>query len=246
MPFTFSHPALVLPLTLLPRKWFSLTGLVIGSLTPDFEYFLRMKIKSEYSHTASGLFWFDLPLALAIAFLFHNIVRDSLFANLPLVLKARVSLFKDFDWNSYFKANWLVVVISVIIGAASHVLWDSFTHAQGLFVEALPALSERIGMLNNLVPVYKILQHASTLIGGSIIALALYKLPQDKKVSKKVSSRYWTILVAITVMVIAVRLSSGLAYNQYGHLIATAIGATLLSLTLTPWLIRKINGRNET
>lgn len=27
MPFTFSHPAIVLPLTFLPRQWFSLTGL---------------------------------------------------------------------------------------------------------------------------------------------------------------------------------------------------------------------------
>ncbi|WP_240482010.1 DUF4184 family protein [Flavobacterium psychrophilum] len=39
MPFTFSHPAIILPLRYLPRQWFSLTGLIIGSLTPDFEYF---------------------------------------------------------------------------------------------------------------------------------------------------------------------------------------------------------------
>ena len=39
MPFTFSYPAIVLPLTYLPRRWFSLTGLIIGSLTPDFEDF---------------------------------------------------------------------------------------------------------------------------------------------------------------------------------------------------------------
>ncbi|WP_220463965.1 DUF4184 family protein [Adhaeribacter radiodurans] len=44
MPFTFSHPAIVLPLTLLLRKWYSLTGLVIGSLTPDFEYFYQFSI----------------------------------------------------------------------------------------------------------------------------------------------------------------------------------------------------------
>ena len=57
MPFTFSHPALILPLKYFPNKWFSLTGLVIGSLTPDFEYFLRMRIKSVYSHTLEGIFW---------------------------------------------------------------------------------------------------------------------------------------------------------------------------------------------
>lgn len=47
MSFTFSHPAIVSPLNYFPNKWFSLTGLVIGSLTPDFEYFLRMRIKSN-------------------------------------------------------------------------------------------------------------------------------------------------------------------------------------------------------
>ena len=39
MPFTFSHPAIVLPLTFLRRQWFSLTGLAVGSLTRDVKYF---------------------------------------------------------------------------------------------------------------------------------------------------------------------------------------------------------------
>jgi len=43
MPFTFSHPAIVLPLATLRRQWISATGLIIGSITPDFEYFIRMK-----------------------------------------------------------------------------------------------------------------------------------------------------------------------------------------------------------
>ncbi len=92
MPFTFSHPAIVLPLNYLPKKWFSLTGLVIGSLTPDFEYFIRMKIKSEYSHTLEGLFWFDLPLGVLLAFIFHNIVRNNFYNNLPLFFKSRFSV----------------------------------------------------------------------------------------------------------------------------------------------------------
>ena len=95
MPFTFSHPAIVLPLTYFPKKWFSLTGLVIGSLTPDFEYFLRMRIKSNYSHTIDGLFWFDLPLGLLLAFIFHDIVRNSLFDNLPTFFKSRFSAFRQ-------------------------------------------------------------------------------------------------------------------------------------------------------
>ena len=142
MPFTFSHPAIVLPLAYLPSRWVSLTGLVIESLTPDFEYFLRMKIQSNYSHTLGGLFWFDLPLGILLAFIFHNIVRSPLIDNLPDFLKERFLIFDRFHWNQYFKKNYLVVVISILIGAASHVLWDGFTHHGGYFVEKLPVLAD--------------------------------------------------------------------------------------------------------
>ena len=135
MPFTFSHPAIVLPMTFLNRKWFSLTGLVIGSMAPDFEYFLRMKTSSNYSHTIAGIFWFDLPLVIILSFIFHNIVRNCLFDNLPVPLRLRVSTFKQFDWNKYFQKNWLIVIISILIGPFSLIFWDGFTHQHAYFVE---------------------------------------------------------------------------------------------------------------
>lgn len=237
MPFTFSHPAIVLPLTYLPRQWFSLTGLVIGSLTPDFEYFLRMRIKSNYSHTLDGLFWFDLPLGLLLAFLFHNIVRDSLYDNLPTFLKSRFSAFRQFDWNGYFKRNWLVVTISILIGAASHILWDSFTH-DGYFVQTIPTLQNSVDFLGRQIPILKILQHSSTLIGGSVIAFAIYKLPTNKTEKENVNLKYWLILTALTLAIIALRLLTGLELKQYGNVIVTAISAGLISSTITPWLTK--------
>ena len=141
MPFTLSHPAAILPLTYLPTRWFSLTGLVIGSLTPDFEYFLRMRLKSLYGHTVAGLFWFDLPLGLALAFIFHNQVRNSLFDNLPPFLGSRFQAFRQFDWNGYFIKNIGIVVVSILVGAASHLLWDSFTHDRGYFVRTIQELA---------------------------------------------------------------------------------------------------------
>ena len=105
MPFTFSHPAIVLPLKFLPKRWFSLTALVIGSLTPDFEYFIRMKVQSDFSHTFLGIFWFYLPLGILLAFIFHNTVRNSLFDNIPMSLKSRLNRFNEFNWNRYFMSN---------------------------------------------------------------------------------------------------------------------------------------------
>ena len=239
MPFTFSHPAIVLPLTFLPRKWFSMTGLVIGSLTPDFEYFLRMRIKSNYSHTIDGLFWFDLPLGLLLAFMFHNIVRDRLFDNLPTFLKSRFSTFKQFDWNEHFKSNWFVVLISVLIGAASHIFWDSFTHDHGYFVQTIPTLQNSVAFLGRQIPILKLLQHSSTLLGGLVIAFAIYKLPTNKSENEKINLKYWVILAGFTLTIIAVSLLSGLELKQYGNVIVTAISAGLISLIITPLLIKK-------
>jgi hypothetical protein len=215
MPFTFSHPAIVLPLTFLPRHWFSLTGLVIGSLTPDFEYFLRMQIRSDYSHTIDGLFWFDLPLGLLLAFIFHKIVRDKLFDNLPTVLKSRFSTFQEFDWNRHFKQNWLVVTISILIGAASHIFWDSFTHDHGYFVQTIPALQNSLDFLGRQIPILKILQHSSTFLGGLVIAFAIYKLPTHKTEKENINLKYWAILVGLTLTIISIRLLSGLDFKQY-------------------------------
>lgn len=169
MPFTFSHPALILPLTFLPKKWFSLTGLVIGSLTPDFEYFIRMKIQSNYSHTLSGLFWFDLPLGILLAFIFHNTVRDKLFVNFPTILSSRLKRFNLFEWNNYFKTHWFVVAVSVLIGAVSHIFWDSFTHDNGYFVQTIPRLTNTINLFCGQISILKILQHSSTILGGLAI-----------------------------------------------------------------------------
>jgi hypothetical protein len=238
MPFTFSHPAIILPLTYLPRQWFSLTGLVIGSLTPDFEYFLRMRIKSNFSHTIDGLFWFDLPLGLLLAFIFHNIVRNGLFDNLPTILKSRFSIFRKFDWNGHFRKNWLVVIISILIGAGSHILWDSFTHDHGYFVQTIPTLQNSVDFLDRQVPILKILQHSSTLFGGLVIAFAIYKLPTIKTEKENINLKYWIIFIGLTLTIIVARLLTGLELKQYGNVIVTAISAGLISLTITSWMTR--------
>jgi Domain of unknown function (DUF4184) len=239
MPFTPSHPALVLPLTYLPQRLYSLTGLVIGSMTPDFEYFIRMRTQSNYSHTILGLLWFDLPLGLLLGFIFHNIVRDSLFNNFPTGLKSRFAIFNGFDWNKYFRTNWFVVIISILIGAGSHLLWDSFTHSHGYFVENIPSLSNKIAIATHQIPIYNILQHSSTLIGGLVIAISLYKLPSDINVTGPASYKYWIMLTGLTLTIIAIRLLFGLDYRQYGRLIVTCISAVLISLVIIP-LIAKI------
>jgi hypothetical protein len=236
MPFTFSHPAIVLPLTLLPRQWFSLTGLVIGTLTPDFEYFIRMRVQSNYSHTIYGLLWFDLPLGVLLAFIFHNIVRDCLFNNLPMILKSRILKFTELDWNTYFKKKWFIVLVSILFGAVSHLFWDSFTHDHGYFVRTIPQLTNTVVLFGRQIPIFKILQHSSTLFGGILIIFVVFKLPAVKNVNGQISTKYWLIFTTSTLAIISIRLLIGLDYKLCGHLIVTAISACLVSSIITPIL----------
>jgi hypothetical protein len=232
MPFTFSHPAIVLPLAYLPSRWHSLTGLVIGSLVPDFEYFIRMRVQSNYSHTLEGLLGFDLPLGILLAFIFHSIVRDPLIGNAPTFLKARFSAFRGFNWNRYFKNHYLVVVLSILIGAASHVLWDGFTHYGGYFVEQIPALRSMLQLAGYSLPVLKVLQHASTLIGGLGILYAIWQLPVVKGVPEGKYTTYWSIAGFCALVIITLRLVGGLDYRAYGSLIVTAIAGGMIGLVV--------------
>ena len=85
MPFTLAHPAIVLPLKYLPKKWISMTGLIAGSVMPDFESLLRMYSDKQLTHSWPGFFYFGLPLGILLTFLFHNIVRNPLIVNFPRI-----------------------------------------------------------------------------------------------------------------------------------------------------------------
>ncbi|TCC93226.1 DUF4184 family protein [Pedobacter frigiditerrae] len=237
MPFTFSHPAIVLPLSYLPKRWISLTGLVMGSLTPDFEYFIRMRIKSEYSHTLGGLFWFDLPLGLLLAFLFHLIARNALIGNSPIFLKGRFSVFKDFDWIGYFKENWIIVCFSVLIGAFSHLFWDSFTHDTGYFVRRMPLLLTMINFLGLSISVHKIIQHSSTVVGAIVILFSILKLPKQE-VLGKINFNYWLLILCISLLIVLLRILCGLPFQQYGNVLVTGMSGLMISLILTPILMK--------
>lgn len=238
MPFTFSHPAIILPLAYLPKRWFSLTGLIIGSLMPDFEYFLRMEIRSDFSHTFEGVFLFDLPLGIVTAFVFHNIVRNNLFDNLPYILKSRVVIFKNFNWNTYFKKNWLVVIFSVIIGTFSHILWDSFTHDTGYFVQKFEILNQSVELFDKQIPILKILQHLSTFIGAFVIGFSFYKLPTHTTNNKSINLNYWLTFFGFIIVFVFIFLTVSSAQYAIGNLIVSIISLSMLALILTSLVIK--------
>ena len=242
MPFTFSHPAIVLPATYLPKKYYSISALIMGSMAPDFEYFIRMKGFSRYSHTWTGLFWFDVPLSIILLFIFHNLVRNTLIENLPFSLNVRLSAFDNFNWNKYFQENIVVVFISLIVGIASHLVWDDFTHTGGYFVRVIPFLNGDIHLFNHNIPIADILQYGCSILGGLVMIIVVFKLPEGNKTKKENIFNFWLMVSVITISVFNLRIISGRMYNRaiYSEdIIVSIISAALIGITLLCIFLRE-------
>lgn len=232
MPFTFSHSAIVLPF----KRWFSTTGLVVGSMSPDFEYFLKMNLENQHGHSFAGIFYFDLLISLILCFLCHNIIKDVLIRNLPSFLNSRFNYVIDFRWNDYFRKNWILIFVSIIIGAFSHIFWDSFTHNTGFFVEKIPFLQEVLKVGSFRAPVFKIVQHGSTFVGAMIIMFYIFKKPLGKSDSMFFNAKFWFPAFVVSIIVILARLSY-LSFNlEIGNLIVTIIPSLFLGILFSSLL----------
>jgi hypothetical protein len=133
-----------------------------------------------------------------------------------------------------------VVIISILLGALSHLIWDSFTHEHGYFIQSIPFLSKKIELFGNKILIFKILQHSSTLIGGLVIAYTLYKMPSNKIRKVNINLKYWAIVTGLTFLIITLRLLNGIELKQYGNIIVTAISAGMIAISVTPFMTKRI------
>lgn len=237
MPFTLSHPALIVPLRRYSR-WCSFSALAVGSMIPDFEYFLRMASVSIYSHTMAGAVWFDLPLGLLVLALFQNIIREPLSQNLPAAIQRRLPEFSAHDWNRYFLAHPVVVLFSLLIGTISHLVWDSVTHQTGFVVMMVPVLQKTVSLYFFEYPLYRILQHVSTVLGAYIIGRTVWKLPVRSVTVKSANISFWGAIALIAVMIVAVHFDGSLTGFNYKKFVISTISAGLFGLVIVSFIRR--------
>ncbi len=211
MPFTFAHPAILLPLLRKKRQFVSITGLVIGSITPDFESFINFGGDKIYSHRWSALLWFDMPLGVLLAFAFHVIVRDTFIRHLPDTLYARSVQFLGFDWIKYFFRHMSAVLISLFVGILSHFLWDAFTHLNLRYPDAITSTVQFSGHR-----LYIILQYFSSVLGLFLVGMAIFQLPKTGTARRqKVEYRYWWYVLISAFLLSAVTLCVSLSFKRY-------------------------------
>ncbi|MFM7329634.1 MAG: DUF4184 family protein, partial [Bacteroidota bacterium] len=238
--FTAAHPSIFIPLYRV--RWISATGLICGSMSPDFENFIRMSTHDVPGHTVAGIFFFDLPVSLLMAVVFHHLLRDPLTANLPGFFRRRLQGRWTIDFIEILKHRWPMVIFSCLLGAASHIGWDNLTHngwaAQHL--EFYRSWSVRIGDLD--YPPFYVLQQISTVLGMAALLYYLLMLtPQPQEKSLNASWWFWpgVLVVMLTMMAFMVELDTFNYDRDFGNVIVTGVSSFLTGLMIMASVTRK-------
>jgi hypothetical protein len=179
VPFTFlSHQGPVLGLKVLAPHWVDGTALAIGSMAPDLVFILGGTRFAIDAHRWGAQLTVCLPLTLVLCLVTRKVLAPTVPAHLPDAGRFHL---RDYDRL----ADWTltprtvaVAAVSGLVGSASHVALDEFTHGFGWGVARLPALRRVVFELPDLlsqrpVHVYDILQLAATVAGAAAAICAL-------------------------------------------------------------------------
>lgn len=206
MPFTVSHAAAALPvrrsLPMLP-----LDALIAGTMSPDFDYILRLAVAGGWWHTPAGLVVACVPASLVAVWTWRVLTKPALLPLLPAGMRPA---------PAPASPRLVVVVVAAaaaaLLGAVTHVLWDGLTHRTGWAVMRLPTLGEPALSLGIDRPWYNLLQHFSTLVGGAILLIWLVRwIRRHPPEARRFAPGQRTALLRTAAVLLAVALVASLA-----------------------------------
>lgn len=225
MPATFAHPAAILPLRRFCPRRLNFTALVIGSIAPDFGYFVAQWELATVAHTFAGSITVCVPIGVLV-FSAWQPLRAPVWFLLPDPHRAALAsrLSHGSGLSDRGAMTWMAIAASVLLGAWTHCVWDSLTHESGWAVRHLPLL--RVVLLDagdTTVAAYHLLQQASTILGLAVLALAyatwLRKQPPRRSTGESDTWRYSLLsAVAVISLLIALPLAAAIAAGFTGVL----------------------------
>ena len=185
MPFTPSHAVVALPFIRTPLVP---AAIAIGAMAPDLPLFVR-GLPLHYGRT-HDFGWIPATLALALVLLlvWRAVLRPAVRELSPAWLALRL----PGEWDAgalgavrdtlaitgrseeHAPQRWrvslggmLLLLVSLLLGIVTHIVWDLFTHEGRWGVVLVPALGEQWGPLLGV----KWLQHGSSFLGLAVIGV---------------------------------------------------------------------------
>lgn len=245
MPWTFSHPAAVLPLRRFTPKPLDFAALAIGSMTPDIGYSIDRFDLANFAHTLPGSFLACLPSGMIMLSIFYLFAKPVCYL---FPSPHRETLLPRCPSFPLQPARWAILLFSLLLGAWTHNFWDAFTHEHGWFVARIPLLQQQAFQIGSTtVYVFLLLQELSTVAGTAILVVAYrswlrHHRPHPLAICSPDRWRYlfWILLAAVSLLI---SLRAGLHYSAsislHGFLFfrsvvfRTAIYAPVVAVPLT-------------
>lgn len=157
MPFTPAHAIVAKPLTkVLPGV--SGAAIAAGAMAPDLEFFWHLESHRTIGHLWPGALTLSLPLG-ALALLFWYVyLRPGVIALMPKPLEGVIAP------RGLSRRDILPSVAGLLVGVATHIVWDLFTHGESYGAQLL-GLSDTAAT---------VLQLFSSVAGIAVLAVWAY------------------------------------------------------------------------
>jgi len=223
MPFTLTHTLAVLPIARMAWRRLPFSALIIGSMIPDLPMFFSQVFSYDEMHAPLGLFRACLPAGLVVFLVFQWVMKEPLFAVLPAWIQARCPN-RIRDRIRWSPSSIVWSALAIVIGAATHQVWDAFTHHGRWGTRLFPVLEQTVFSLGSYpVAGYKVVQYGSSLIGlpllGILLGVWLVQQPaRPIEPGESLSAPWkWEVGLALVgnVAIIAVMASQGTNFSAY-------------------------------
>jgi hypothetical protein len=252
MPFTLAHPAAILPLRRF--RFLQTVPLIIGSAVPDLPYFVPNRVARFFpdTHTLYGSLFTCVPLGTAVLILLL-VFREPLTALLGA--RARWLLLRSLERFHERPMSWPIALLSILIGAWTHIAWDSFTHETGWTTARVAALSAPVSVFGWDTATSHLLQYLSSVFGLVVLGLwfrsLILRVPRAVAEGPSRPRANWLVLVMIAFFALLIGVSRALlswhaaSYYHLGYLLLTRTIGWFVVLYFLAGILTLLNRRPE-
>jgi hypothetical protein len=177
VPFTISHAAAAVPLRRFGKLRLPLAAVMIGSMSPDYAYFMAGGFERVDTHSVPGVFGFCWPLSVVLWLAFVHLLEGPTTALLPEAWRSRFPP----STREISVRTLALASVAVLLGAFTHIIWDSFTHPGTAMTNAIPVLREVAVRFDGWhLRWFAVLQLLSSVLGLAVLGIWAWKQPPGR------------------------------------------------------------------
>jgi len=224
-----SHAVIAIPISQLTKGKVPAAAVIVGSISPDFPYFLALTPTYAPGHSILGVIIYCIAPSLVLLFVWFRWLENPTLALWKLPLRNQIVGVPTIP----------LIVLGIFIGALSHVLWDSTSHSYGDIVQSSAFWNIEFMSL----PIYKWNQYISGVIGLVLLALwYLYTFYKNLKAPyagnlKAGATIYFICIVGMSIAANIIHQSSSITDVAVKISIGIMSGGVLAMLVYGVWKI---------